>query len=81
MQVSRGLHPEGPMVDHVHMLLAIPRRYPVASVVSYIKGKSAMHIARTFGPGFRGLDWQVSLRWQIPDLIRTSECREEIPMS
>jgi putative transposase len=37
------------MVDHVHMLLAIPPKYPVANVVGYIKGKSAMHIARTFG--------------------------------
>jgi putative transposase len=37
------------MVDHVHMLLTIPPKYPVANVVGYIKGKSAMHIARTFG--------------------------------
>jgi putative transposase len=37
------------MIDHVHMLLAIPPKYAVANVVGYIKGKSAMHIARTFG--------------------------------
>ena len=37
------------MVDHVHMLLTIPPKFPVANVVGYIKGKSAMHIARTFG--------------------------------
>jgi putative transposase len=37
------------MVDHVHMLLSIPPKYAVANVVGYIKGKSAMHIARTFG--------------------------------
>jgi putative transposase len=37
------------MADHVHMLLAIPPKYAVANVVGYIKGKSAMHIARTFG--------------------------------
>lgn len=36
------------MVDHVHMLLAIPPKYAVANVVGYIKGKSAIHIARTF---------------------------------
>jgi putative transposase len=37
------------MVDHVHILLTIPPKYAVANVVGYIKGKSAMHIARTFG--------------------------------
>jgi putative transposase len=36
------------MADHVHMLLAIPPKYAVANVVGYIKGKSAIHIARTF---------------------------------
>ena len=37
------------MADHVHMLLSIPPKYAVAQVVGYIKGKSAIHIARTFG--------------------------------
>jgi putative transposase len=37
------------MPDHVHMLLSIPPKYSVAQVVGYIKGKSAMHVARTFG--------------------------------
>src|SRR6516225_8584665 len=36
------------MGDHVHMLLSIPPKYSVAQVVGYIKGKSAIHIARTF---------------------------------
>ena len=36
------------MTDHVHMLLSIPPKYAVAQVVGYIKGKSAIHIARTF---------------------------------
>src|SRR5262245_45500295 len=36
------------MRDHVHMLLSIPPKYAVAQVVGYIKGKSAIHIARTF---------------------------------
>ena len=41
---------EGHMVvDHVHMLLSIPPKYAVAQVVGYIKGKSAIHIARTAG--------------------------------
>ena len=36
------------MVDHVHMLISIPPKYAVANVVGFIKGKSAIHIARTF---------------------------------
>jgi putative transposase len=36
------------MVDHVHMLISIPPKYAVAHVIGFIKGKSAIHIARTF---------------------------------
>ena len=35
--------------DHVHMLLAIPPKYAVAQVIGYIKGKSAIHLARVYG--------------------------------
>jgi putative transposase len=35
--------------DHVHMLLSIPLKYSVSSVVGYIKGKSAIHLARVSG--------------------------------
>jgi len=35
--------------DRVHMLVSIPPKYAVAQVVGYIKGKSAIHIARTYG--------------------------------
>src|SRR5207244_3010011 len=34
--------------DHVHMLLSIPPKYAVAAIVGYLKGKSAIHIARTY---------------------------------
>ena len=34
--------------DHVHMLISIPPKHSVAQVVGYIKGKSAIHIARTY---------------------------------
>jgi putative transposase len=34
--------------DHVHMLLSIPPKYAVAQVGGYIKGKSAIQIARRF---------------------------------
>lgn len=36
------------MPDHVHMMISIPPKYAVSQVVGYIKGKSAIHIARTF---------------------------------
>lgn len=34
--------------DHVHMLISIPPKNAVAQVVGYLKGKSAIHIARTY---------------------------------
>jgi len=34
--------------DHMHVLMSIPPKYSVAQVVGYIKGKSAIHIARTY---------------------------------
>ena len=34
------------MPDHVHMLLSIPPKYAVSQVVGFIKGKSAIHMAR-----------------------------------
>ncbi len=37
------------MPDHVHMLVSIPPKYSVAQVVGFIKGKSAIGIARRFG--------------------------------
>ncbi len=36
------------MPDHVHILIAIPPKHSVAQVVGYIKGKSAIHVARTY---------------------------------
>jgi putative transposase len=36
------------MPDHVHMLISIPPKYSVAQVVGFIKGKSAIHVAREF---------------------------------
>ena len=34
--------------DHVHMMISIPPKYAVSQVVGYIKGKSAIHIARRY---------------------------------
>ena len=36
------------MSDHVHMMISIPPKYAVSQIVGFIKGKSAIHIARTF---------------------------------
>ena len=37
------------MLDHVHMMIAIPPKYAVSQVIGYIKGKSAIHLARVYG--------------------------------
>ena len=36
------------MADHVHMCISIPPKYSVSNVVGYLKGKSAITIARRF---------------------------------
>lgn len=35
--------------DHVHMCISIPPKYSVAEIVGYLKGKSAIAVARQFG--------------------------------
>ncbi len=37
------------MADHVHMMISIPPKYSVSQVIGFIKGKSAIHLARTYG--------------------------------
>jgi len=37
------------MGNHIHICISIPPKYPVSKVVGYIKGKSAIMIARRFG--------------------------------
>jgi len=39
------------MADHVHMLIKMPPKYAVSEVVGYLKGKSAIAVARQFGQG------------------------------
>jgi putative transposase len=38
-------------VDHVHMVVSIPQKYSVSQVVGYMKGKSAIWVARATGRG------------------------------
>ena len=35
--------------DHIHMLIEIPPKHRVSDIVGYLKGKSAIAIARQFG--------------------------------
>ena len=37
------------MPDHVHMMITIPPKYAVSQVIGYIKGKSAIPVARVYG--------------------------------
>jgi putative transposase len=37
------------MPDHMHMMIAIPPKYAVSQVIGFIKGKSAIHLARVYG--------------------------------
>jgi putative transposase len=34
--------------DHIHILISIPPKYSVAQIMGFMKGKSAIHIARTY---------------------------------
>jgi len=37
------------LADHVHIMISIPPKYVVAQVIGFIKGKSAIHLARVYG--------------------------------
>ena len=37
------------MPDHVHMMISIAPKYAVSQVIGFIKGKSAIHLARVYG--------------------------------
>ncbi|NMM26796.1 MAG: IS200/IS605 family transposase [Glaciimonas sp.] len=47
------------MPDHVHMCLSIPPKHSVSNVVGFIKGKSAISIARQFGGRQRNFTGEV----------------------
>lgn len=66
------------LLDHVHMLISIPPKYAVSHVIGYIKGKSAIHIARTFrgrrgnmtGQSFWARGYYVSTTGRDEEVIR-----------
>ena len=64
--------------DHVHMMISIPPKYAVSQVIGYIKGKSAIHIARRYaerkrnfvGQSFWARGYFVSTVGRDEDVIR-----------
>jgi len=67
------------------MLLSIPPKYAVSQVVGYIKGKSAIHIARTYagrkrnfvGQNFWARGYYVSTTGRDEDTIRNYIRKQE----
>ena len=51
------------MPDHVHMMISIPPKYSVSQVVGYIKGKSAIHLARVYAERRRNYVGQHFWAW------------------
>ena len=66
------------MPDHIHMMISIPPKYAVSQVIGYIKGKSAIHIARTYqnrkrnfvGENFWARGYFVSTVGRDEDVVR-----------
>ena len=64
------------MPDHVHMCLSIPPKYAVSNVVGYMKGKSAITIARKFGGRERNFTGEVF--WARGYFVSTVGRNEEV---
>ena len=62
------------MPDHVHICLSIPPKYAVSNVVGYIKGKSAITIARRLGGRTRNFTGEVF--WARGYFVSTVELDE-----
>ena len=66
------------MSDHVHVMMSIPPKYAVAQIIGFIKGKSAIQIARNFvgrkknftGQHFWARGYHVSTVGRDEDAIR-----------
>ena len=66
------------MPDHIHMMISMPPKYAVSQVIGYIKGKSAIHIARTYqnrkrnfvGENFWARGYFVSTVGRDEDVVR-----------
>ena len=72
--------------DHVHVYIAIPPKFAVAQVVGYMKGKSAIHIARTIngrtrnftGENFWARGYFASTVGRDEEVIRNYIRRQEV---
>ena len=66
------------MTDHVHVLISIPPKYSVSQVIGFLKGKSAIPIARTYmgrrknfiGQNFWARGYHVSTVGKDEEMIR-----------
>jgi putative transposase len=65
------------MSDHVHMMIGIPPKYSVSQVVGYIKGKSAIHVARVYGRAEARLEDRAGLIVAICSSARVVYARGE----
>ena len=71
--------------DHLHMLISIPPKYSVTQVVGFIKGKSAIHIARVFmnrrknftGENFWARGYYVSTAGKDEEVVRRYILQQE----
>ena len=76
-------------IDHVHILISIPPKYSVSQIIGFIKGKSAIGIARNFigvkrnftGQSFWAREYFVSTigrdEEMIQEYIRKQEVEDE----
>lgn len=73
------------LIDHVHMCISIPPKYAVSNVIGYIKGKSAINIARNVmgrrknfaGENFWARGYFVSTVGVDEKVIREYICNQE----
>jgi len=73
------------LADHVHMLISIPPKYSVSQTIGFIKGKSAIHIARAYvgkrknfrGQSFWARGYFVSTVGRDEETIRNYIARQE----
>ena len=78
IQKECKIHEGHLMGDHVHMMISIPPKYSVAQVAGFIKGKSAIHIARAYagrkrnytGQSFWARGYYVSTTGRDEEVIR-----------
>jgi len=78
IQKECKIHEGHLMSDHVHMMISIPPKYSVAQVAGFIKGKSAIHIARGYagrkrnytGQSFWARGYYVSTTGRDEEVIR-----------